>query len=95
MSPNHRFSPRSKLLIPFALAILLLGAIFLPGPNGLISVLVKTYRIRQYRVRIEQLKAKADSLERKIKLWQDQDYATRAARRIFSRKNSTTPATLK
>jgi cell division protein FtsB len=93
VNSNHHFSRTKKILIPLAFILFLLGLIFLPRPNGLISVLVKVYRIRHYRQQIEQLKAKADSLEQEIKLWQDPGYATRVARKIFARPQNPTQKT--
>lgn len=69
----------------FIFPFLALALIFLPGPNGLISTLGKFYRIRQNRLKTLRWEAKADTLREKIKLWQDPDYATKAARRIFEK----------
>lgn len=60
-----------------------LGGIFLPGPNGLISILIKRYRIKQHHHELLRLKAKADSLAQKIKLWQDAGYVKKIATPVF------------
>ncbi len=80
---------RKSVLILTGGALLLLSLIFLPGPNGLVRVLLKLYRIKQHQAAILQLKNEADTLEQKIKLWQDPRYATKMAHTVFS--SDTTP----
>jgi len=67
---------RKSVLILTGGTLLLLSLIFLPGPNGLVRVLLKLYRIKKHQAAILQLKNEADTLEQKIKLWQDPRYAT-------------------
>ncbi len=95
MINNHRSNRRSKILLPLCLAVLTLGLLFLPGPNGLVSVLIKIYRTRKYQLQIQKLKARADSLEQEIKQWHNPDYATKIARQIFDEQNTTKADTIK
>jgi cell division protein FtsB len=81
---------RTKVIVPLVIFLILLGIFFLPGPNGLISILLKIYRINRYRAQIQQLRTKADSLESEIKLWQDPDYAARQAQRLFNKNTRDT-----
>ncbi|MEO0071171.1 MAG: hypothetical protein ABIK39_03685 [candidate division WOR-3 bacterium] len=76
---------RRRKALFFIFPFLALALIFLPGPNGLISALWKSYRIRQNQLKTLHWEAKADTLKEKIKLWQDPDFATKAARRIFEK----------
>ncbi|MGB9741638.1 MAG: septum formation initiator family protein [candidate division WOR-3 bacterium] len=82
---NHHSRRRRKIILLLAIFLIVVAGVFLPGPNGLVSVLIKIYRINRYRTQIQQLRTKADSLEAEIKLWQDPDYATRQARRLFNK----------
>ncbi len=80
---NHHLFHQKKIPLTFILLLFSLALFFLPGPNGLISILSKIYRIRQYRSQISRLKARADSLEKELKLWHNPDYAAEFARRLF------------
>lgn len=95
MINNHRSNRRSKILLPLGLTLLALGLLFLPGPNGLVSLLIKIAHIRKCQTQIQKLKAKADSLEQEIKQWQNPDYATRIARQIFARQDTIKTETIK
>lgn len=68
-----------------------LSGIFLPGPNGLISILIKLYRIKQHHHELIRLKAKADTLEQKITLWQDAGYVKKIATPVFARDTLSQP----
>ncbi len=77
-------SGKRKTVLIFAGGLfILLGTIFLPGPNGLVRVLLRLYRIKQHQRALVRLKAKTDTLERKIKLWQNPDYAAKMARTLL------------
>jgi len=89
MTINRSRRP-AKLIVPIVVFLFLLGLIFLPGPNGLISILLKLYHINRSRNQLQQLRARADSLSLEIKLWQDPTYATRQAQKIFSPTSSDT-----
>lgn len=81
---NHRRrSTSGRLLIPLSGIFIILSLIFLPGPNGLISVLLKLHRIRRLQTQIRQLEIRAESLEQEVQKWRDPDFATQRARLIF------------
>ncbi|MCX7732316.1 MAG: hypothetical protein N2248_04045 [candidate division WOR-3 bacterium] len=81
---NRRYQRRvGKLFIPLAVVLIILGLTFLPGPNGLISVLLKFYRINRLRSQIRQMKACADSLESEVQKWRNPDFATEQARQLL------------
>ncbi len=92
MSRNHQ---RSRKWIFFVFAIVLLGLIFSPGPNGTIAVLTKLYRIKHHQTQLRRQKAKADSLENKIKLWQNHQYITKLFRRIVEKEKQINQDTTK
>lgn len=80
----YRPRQQRKIIIPLTIVIVLLGLIFLPGPNGLISVLLKLHRINRYRAKIRHLRIKSDSLKAEIKLWQNPASATTEAQQLFN-----------
>ncbi|MCX7785221.1 MAG: hypothetical protein N2201_03195 [candidate division WOR-3 bacterium] len=71
---HHRYPKQRKLhkskkkhyLLILLLFIIPLFIIFIPGPNGLINVLAKSYRKHQLQKEIEYYKIKAELLESKI-----------------------------
>lgn len=64
---------RRALIIIFSI-IFLLGIFFIPGPNGLVKVIYKSYKKQQLYNEIEQLKIKAELIESKIAKGQNQEY---------------------
>jgi cell division protein FtsB len=64
---------RKKIMI-FLFFFVLLGAVFLPGPNGLVRVLYKNYKKKQFHKQIEQLKIKAELIEAKIDKGHNEEY---------------------
>ncbi|MEO0005076.1 MAG: hypothetical protein ABIK47_02200 [candidate division WOR-3 bacterium] len=95
MINNQGINRRSKIILRLTAVVLALGLLFLPGPNGLVSVLIKLYRARNYQLQIQKLKAKADSLEQEIRWWQNPAYATRVARQIFTHPDTVKTDTTK
>lgn len=83
----HRFE---KFFIPLAVVLVILGLTFLPGPNGLINVLLKFYRIKKLRTQIQQMKIYADSLESEIQKWRNPDFAAQQARQLLKQLQSDT-----
>ncbi len=86
---------RSRAWLLIIVVIVLLGAIFLPGPNGTIAVLTKIYRIKHYQKQLLRQKASADTLENKIKLWQDPQYLTKLFMKIVEKEKPKVQDTLK
>ncbi len=88
---NRRYQRRvGKLFIPLTVVLIILGLTFLPGPNGLISVLLKFYRINKLRAQIRQMKTCADSLESEVQKWRNPDFAAEQARQLLKQPQSDT-----
>ncbi|MEO0091805.1 MAG: hypothetical protein ABIK61_03740 [candidate division WOR-3 bacterium] len=72
-SRAHKSKKKSYFLI-FILVFIPLFVLFVPGPNGLIKVLSKSYRRHQLKKEIEYYKIKAELLESKIAKTHNLDY---------------------
>ncbi|MGQ9677884.1 MAG: hypothetical protein ACUVUD_01195 [bacterium] len=84
---------RKKILLLTLGVFALLGGIFLPRPSGLISILTKLYRIKQHQQELIRLRAKADTLEHKIKLWQNPGYVKKVIQTVFEKDTLSQPDT--
>ncbi|MBM3315537.1 hypothetical protein FJY71_06840 [candidate division WOR-3 bacterium] len=88
---KHAGRPRRRatmVLVVFALV----AAAFLPGPNGLVSVLARAVRVRRLRADIPRLEARIDSLERVCRYLSDPVCAGEfAARRLAPLTADSTP----
>lgn len=72
---NHQIhKTRKRSLFIVFLIFVVLVIIFVPGPNGLIKVIHKSYKIDQLRNEMENLKIKAELLESKISKGQNPEY---------------------
>jgi cell division protein FtsB len=65
---------RKRIIFMVSLVIVLLIIFFVPGPNGLVKVLYKTYKKQRLHNEIEQLKIKAELIEAKIAKGQNEEY---------------------
>lgn len=79
-----------RLLTAIAAVLMLLSAVFLPGPNGLLAVLSRTTRLRRLQSEIPKLQARIDSLEQLCRYLADPAGATDyAAQKMCPRLNHT------
>jgi hypothetical protein len=84
--------PRRRRLTLAVGALALVAAAFLPGPNGLVSVLGRALRVRRLHAEIPRLEARIDSLERVCRYLSDPVFATEfAARRLAPLIPDSTP----
>lgn len=74
----------SKLKLVFFLSILfILIIVFVPGHNGLVKVLNKSYQINKIHRENENLKIKAELIELKIAKGQDPEYLKKYLRDCY------------
>ncbi len=76
--PRFRLAP--LLLLG---GVLFLAAVFLPGPNGLVSILVKQRRVYRIQQEMRQFRQELDSLDARCRQLRDPAYATEYARRCL------------
>lgn len=80
---------RRRMMFFLTITIIALGALFLPGPSGLISILLKLHHINREKRQILLLHKKSDTLQQKINLWQKPEYATKVARQLLGIQEDT------
>ncbi len=74
-------------VLPLVVLALLgfLAVVFLPGPNGIISLLTKDRRLRQIRHRMHETRRRIDSLEQRRSSLRDPEFALEYARWCLGR----------
>ncbi len=82
---NFETTPKTKrknLLIGLAISVFLL-LFFMPGPNGLVKVIYKSYKKQKLYKEIEQLKIKAELIQSKIAKAQNDEYLRKFLRDYY------------
>jgi hypothetical protein len=93
MIPNPARNRRRRGLLFSGLAVAALAALALPGPHGLVSVIVKATRVRRMRAELPRLEARIDTLERTCRYLADPAYASQVAARRFASLRADSSAT--
>lgn len=86
MSPVRRRQENRRSrrwLVGLVLIVAFLLAVLMPGPNGLVRILVRRYRVESLGSEIDSLRTVRDTLVRQRARLLDPDYALEYARRCL------------
>lgn len=78
---------RRRLLVLLGV-LLLIALAFLPGPNGLVRVLLKHRRAERLKKEITRLQSEIDSLSRSARQLRKPEFAREYARSLLGRETS-------